>query len=45
MLAAVVSSDGIDDFGFLDMAMPQQPDNMINYPRGIFVFFFFFLFL
>lgn len=33
MLAAVVSSDGIDDFGFLDMAMPRQPDNMINYLR------------
>lgn len=41
MLAAVASLEGIDDFGFFDIAMPLQPDNMINFPRGIFVFFFF----
>lgn len=41
MLAAVASLEGIDDFGFFDIAMPLQPDNMINFPRGIFVYSFF----
>lgn len=41
MLAAVASSEEIDNFNFFDMAMPREPDNMINYPLGIFVYFIF----
>lgn len=36
MLAAVACSEGIDNFGFFDTAMPRQPDDMINFPQRIF---------
>lgn len=38
MLAADSSSKGIDAFGFFDMAMPQQPNSMINYPQSAYLF-------